>query len=443
MYTRDYHKKEFVKHRSQYNWKHYQAARNKVTIEMRKSKSNYFQQKIKDCEKIDPKATWKLINSLVGKSHKSNHVTEIELEGKNTVDGSEISEAFNDYFINIGPKLAAESTSNSSNNVHKYLKTDKLNYTFFSFENVLVDNVLLTLRHLQTSKSTGLDNISAKMLKIAANIIAPSLTYIFNLSLSTGIFIDDWKNARVNPIYKEGSRRNMGNYRPISILPILSKVFEKEVFRQIYQYFNVNLLLSKFQSGFRPDYSTLSALIQMCDNWFENMDNGKLTGVVFLDIRKAFDSIDHEILLEKLKFYGITGVEHDWFESYLTSRNQQTFVNGFLSTKKEIICGIPQGSILGPLLFLIYINDLPNCLESTIPCLYADDTQIFTSSHDTEDLIDKLNSDLVNVMDWLTVNKLQSHAKKTKFMLIGSAHNLSAKGNEVTNSISFPKVSRG
>jgi hypothetical protein len=357
MYTHDYHKKHFVKHRSQYHWKHYQAARNKVNIEMRKSKSNCFQQKIKDCENIDPKATWKLINSLVGKPQKSNHVTEIELDDKNTVDGSEISEAFNDYFINIGPKLAVESTSNSSNNIHKYLKTNKLNYLFFSFENVLVENVQLTLRHLQTSKSTGLDNISAKMLKIAANIIAPSLTYIFNLSLSTGIFIDDWKNAPVNPIYKEGSRRNMGNYRPISILPILSKVFEKEVFRQIYQYFNVNLLLSKFQSGFRPGYSTLSALIQMCDNWFENMDNGKLTAVVFLDIRKAFDSIDHEIFLEKLKFDGITGVEYEWFQSYLTARNQQTFVNDFLSSKKEIICGIPQGSILGPLLFLIYIND--------------------------------------------------------------------------------------
>ncbi len=130
MYTRDYHKKQFVKHRSQYHWKHYEAARNKVTTEMRKSKSNYFQQKIKDCEKIDPKATWKLINSLVGKSHKSNHVTEIEYEGKNTVDGSEISEAFNDYFINIGQKLAAESTSSSSNNVHKYLKTNELNYPF-------------------------------------------------------------------------------------------------------------------------------------------------------------------------------------------------------------------------------------------------------------------------------------------------------------------------
>ncbi len=135
-------------------------------------------------------------------------MTEIDYEGKNTVDGSEISEAFNDYFRNIGQKLAAESTSNSSNNVHKYLKTNKLNYPFFSFKNVSVDNVLQTLRHLQTSKSTGLGNISAKMLKIAANIIAPSLTYIFNLSLSTGIFIDGWKNARVNPTYKEGSRRD-------------------------------------------------------------------------------------------------------------------------------------------------------------------------------------------------------------------------------------------
>ena len=137
----------------------------------------------------------------------------------------------------------------------------------------------------------------------------------------------------------------------------------------------------------------------------------------------------------KLKSYGITGVEYDWFKSYLTARNQQTFVNGFPSTKKEIICGIPQGSILGPLLFLIYINDLPNCLESTVPGLYADDTQIFASSHDTKDLIEKLNSDLVIIMDWLNVNKLQSHAKKTKFMLIGSPHNLKTKGNEVTNSI--------
>ena len=434
MYVRDYHKKQFIKHKSQYHWKLYQTARNKINIEIRKSKSKYYQQKIEECEKTNPKATWRLINSLTGTSYKSNYVTEIELDNGSVVSGSDLSEAFNDYFINIGPKLAAESTSNSTNDVDKYLKISKLNLPFFNFGNLSTENVLSTLKHLQTSKSTGLDNIPAKMLKIAAHVLAPSLTYIFNVSLSTGIFVDDWKDARVNPIYKEGSRRNIGNYRPISILPIISKVFEKEVFRQLYEYFNENSLLSKFQSGFRPGYSTLSALIQMCDSWFENMDNGKLTGVVFLDIRKAFDSIDHEILLKKLKFYGVVGTEYDWFQSYLTNRYQQTFLNGFLSKKKKIICGIPQGSILGPLLFLIYINDLPNYLESTVPCLYADDTQVFASSQDTSELADKLNSDLVNIMDWLTVNKLQSHAKKTKFMLVGSAYNLSIS-NDVTSSI--------
>ena len=255
MYVRDYHKKQFVKHRSQYHWKLYQTARNKVNIEMRKSKSRYYQQKIEECEKTNPKATWRLINNLTGKSHKSNYVTEIELDNGSVVSGSDISEAFNDYFINIGPKLAAESTSNSINNdVDKYLKNSKLNLPFFNFSDISIEDVLSTLKHLQTSKSTGLDNIPAKMLKIAAHVIAPSLTYIFNLSVSTGIFVDDWKDARVNPVYKEGCHRNIGNYRPVSILPIVSKVFEKEVFRQLYQYLNESSLLSKFQSGFRPLY---------------------------------------------------------------------------------------------------------------------------------------------------------------------------------------------
>ena len=234
-------------------------------------------------------------------------------------------------------------------------------------------------------------------------------------------------NARVTPIHKDGSKLVMGNYRPISVLPIISKIFEQEIFQQLYKYMNENNLISKFQSGFRPGYSTLSALIQMCDAWFNNMDNGELTGVVFLDIQKAFDSIDHNILLDKLKFYGMSQMEFKWFQSYFTDRYQQCQINGFLSKKEKIISGVPQGSILGPLLFLIYINDLPNCLKSTIPCLYADDTQIFTSSHDTAKLADSLNSDLENITDWLTVNKLQSHPNKTKMMVIGSRYNLNHK----------------
>ena len=274
------------------------------------------------------------------------------------------------------------------------------------------------------------------MLRIAADVIAPSLTFIFNLSLSTGIFVDDdRKNARVTPIHKDGSKLVMGNYRPISLLPIISKIFEQEFFQQLYKYMNENNLISKFQSGFRPGYSTLSALIQMCDAWFNNMDNGELTGVVFLDIQKAFDCIDHNILLDKLKFYGISQIELKWFHSYLTDRYQQCQINGFLCKKGKIISGVPQRSILGPLLFLIYINDLPNCLKSTIPCLYADDTQIFTSSHDTAKIADSLNSDLENITDWLTVNKLQSHPNKTKMMVIASRYNLNLKVSDFRSNI--------
>ena len=230
-------------------------------------------------------------------------------------------------------------------------------------------------------------------MRVAADVIALFLTFIFNLSLSTGEFVDDWKLA-------------IGNYRPISVLPIISKIFELEIFQQLYKYMNENNLISKFQSGFRLGYSTISALIQMCDVWFNNMVNDELTRVVFLDIQKAFDSIDRDILLDKLKFYGISQIELQWFQSYLTDRYQQCQINGFLSKKGKTICGVPQGSILGPL-FLICINDLLNCLKSTVPCLYADDTQIFTSSHDPAKIADSLNSDLENITNWLTVNDLR------------------------------------
>lgn len=156
----------------------------------------------------------------------------------------------------------------------------------FSFSPILVDSVNSTLKNLKASKSTGLDKIPAKILKLSSSVIAPSLTFILNLSLSTGIYINEWKHARVSPIFKSGNRRHCENYRPISILPVVSKIFEKEIFRQVYRYLTENSLLSEFQSGFRPKHSTIFALIQICDEWLENMDNGKLNGVVFLDIKR-------------------------------------------------------------------------------------------------------------------------------------------------------------
>ena len=203
--------------------------------------------------------------------------------------------------------------------------------------------------------------------------------------------------------------------------------------------------LSEFQSGFRPKHSTVTALIQMCDEWLENMDNGKLKGVIFLDIKKAFVSINHGILLNKMKKrFGISSIELKWFESYLTNREQQCSINEQLSSKKTITCGVPQGSILGPLLFLLYINDLPECLRSTTPCMYADDTQIFSSSYDANELTIKLNSDLAHVRNWLIENnlKLQMHPSKSKFMFIGSSYNLNNKNTEKPVVVNNIPVSR-
>ena len=158
-----------------------------------------------------------------------------------------------------------------------------------------------------------------------------------------------------------------------------------------------------------------------------------MTGVVFLDIRKAFDSVDHSILLEKVQFYGVADRELIWFKSYLTARQQQCLVNGCLSSQSSLLCGVSQGSILDPFVFLIYKNDLPNCLKFTTPCLYADDTQIYTSSFDSGVLANNINSDLKNLSDWLIVNKLQFHPLKTKLMVVGSTYNLNTKSGELSN----------
>ena len=231
----------------------------------------------------------------MGKNAKSNNINELLIDDISVSDPTFIVEELNDYFISIGSKLASEYENKTSTNVDDLSGNYTFNQssdTFLKFSPIHVDSVASTLRGLKACKATGLDKIPAKILKLSADIIEPSLTFIFNVSLATGIYIDEWKQARVTPIFKSEDERQCENYRPISILPVVSKVFEREIFRHLYSsYLTENSLLSKFQSGFRPKHSTATALIQMCDEWLENMDNGKLNGVVFLEIEKAFDSI--------------------------------------------------------------------------------------------------------------------------------------------------------
>jgi hypothetical protein len=256
-----------------------------------------------------------------------------------------------------------------------------------------------------------------------------------------GTFPEDWKCAKVTPIFKQGIRNEMNNYRPISVISVMAKAFERIVYNQLYAYMLEHDLLSEHQSGFRSLHSTATALLEATDSWAYNIDRGNINAVVFLDLKKAFDTVNHEILLSKLRNYGIHGVAYKWFKSYLEDRRQKCFVNGSLSKKCSLKCGITQGSML---LFLVFINDLPNCLSNSHPRMYADDTNLTYSGSDINTIQFHLNEDLENINEWLISNKLTLNMTKTEYMLIGSRQRLSTLSDNPSfeiNGIPLDRVS--
>jgi len=328
----------------------------------------------------------------------------------------------NNFFIEIGPTLTRNVTNVDTTYEEFLCATTKQ----FNFEEITSAHILSLLSKLCKSKATGLDKISAKLLREYPDLIAESLTIIFNQSLLTGIFPDDWKSARVTPLYKNsGKGNNPTNYQPISVIPVMAKVFERVVYDQLYHYLTANRILSRYQSGFRSLHSTVTALLEATDSWAMNIDRGLVNTVVFLDLKKAFDTVDHNILLKKLQYYGIRSSCHEWFTSYLNNRTQTCQINCSVSTSKLVKCGVPHGTILGPLLFLLYINDLPNCLYFSQPRMYADDTSLTFSSADLNCISDGLNYDLDGVFIWLSANKLTLNLTKTEFMLVASRQKLS------------------
>ena len=271
------------------------------------------------------------------------------------------------------------------------MNTQKTNFQFHVIDELQLGKVF---GKLKTSKGSGTDGIASCFLKMALPVISESLCDIFNFSIATGCFPDSWKIARVAPIFKSGQPDDRSNYRPISVLPVLARVFEKLIYNQLYDYLDKNKLLFLNQSGFRALHSAVTCLLNNTDDWYVNMDSGRYTANIFIDLKKAFDTVDHDILLAKLRKYGVDNLEFAWFSSYLTNRKQYCRVNGVSSKTEDIKCGVPQGSCLGPLLFLIYINDLPFSLKKGKVTMYADDTSISYSSKNMEDINQTLSSEL-------------------------------------------------
>ena len=288
------------------------------------------------------------------------------------------------------------------------------------------------------------DEIPPVVLKYLPDNIINALTYIFNLSLCQGKFVTAFRHAKVVPIHKKGDVQNLNNYRPISLLSSFSKILEKIVYRRLYSFFDRFNLFSNSQFGFRRGHSTSHANCLLVDKVAASFEKKLCTLGIFLDLSKAFDTINHKILLHKLDHYGIRGTALNWFMSYLTGRTQQVCYNGVASSNiNEINLSVPQGSILGPLLFIIYVNDFPNCLKYGTSLSFADDTSIFISGKTARTLFDKGNDELCNIDNWLVANKLFLNANKTKCVYFKTANSKTPPSdlNLVIRNIPIERVS--
>ena len=311
------------------------------------------------------KESWKTINQLLNKCSKTTNIESLKDDrGNIIVDNQEIVETMNKFFCSIGKDPVKNIKEKPNPLLSGEFQINKEGKTF-RFGAISEQNIGDAIGKIKTAKSFGHDNISSYFLKLALPRISGSLAHLFNTAIETSTFPDSLKIARVTPIFKEGEKFARSNYRPISVLPVIARLFEKLVFDQLYQYLDENGFLSPDQSGCRALHSTVTSLLKCTDDWYSGLDTGQMTGLIFIDLKKAFDTVDHEILCKELYLYGVQDRELAWFKSYLSNRKQFERANGVDSKIEEIDIGVPQGSCLGSLLFLVYINDLSLAIQNS------------------------------------------------------------------------------
>lgn len=409
----DQHLKDMLKHVS-----------NKVTTLKKKCKKMYFDNLLNN---TPHSKLWRQINNIFGNTAKSDTIALVE-NGQKINNTQVICEIFNNYFSSVGQRLAdsiqVDTRVNPLSNLRHVASTIFLHPAS-------INEVTLLINDLARNKCPGPDRITADVVKDNSDIFSRILADSFNKILETASYPECLKIARVVPIFKSGDVCDASNYRPISTLCIFNKILEKLLVNRIVPFLKQHNVLYNFQYGFRQGSSTATAAAELLDDIIKGIDAKQFVGALFLDLRKAFDTLDHSILLRKLEAYGIRGIAHDILRSYLQDRKQFVSIGDSQSSLKFIKVGVPQGSNIGPLLFLLYVNDLSRLQLKGIPRLFADDTALFYPHFDVETIVRDMNEDLTTLLQYFSSNLLSLNVAKTKYMIFHSSRKVVQQHSQV------------
>ena len=395
----------------------YNRARNRVGREIQKAKRSHNKTYF-EAHKTNIRKTWEGIRKIVNvKKPADFSISQLNVGGRIVDDPVSVANSINSFFAGVGPETE-KSVPKIPNMSPSMFMGDRNQFNLIIAH--ISEKEILDIIKALANKSSGPASIPLRLLVAVADLIVVPLCHIINLSFSSGVFPDVLKVAKVIPLHKGGSTQELNNFRPISLLSIFDKIIEKLMHKRLYHFLEVHKILYENQFGFQKKNSTAHSLIEITEKFKESIDNGKYGCGIFIDLKKAFDTVNHNILLTKLEHYGVRGSILKWFESYLTNRKQYVFYNGVSSDIASITCGVPQGSVLGPLLFLIYINDLPNISSKLLFFLFADDTNIYYESDDLVELEKTVNNELKLLSLWLNLNRLALNVSKTNFVIFRS-----------------------
>ena len=396
-----------------YDLNAYKRYCNLLTMLLRTSKSSYFKAKFDEC-KQDLRKTWAIINNTINPGKKRSQILKLCINNQILTETQKIAEALNSHFAGVGLALQNALPFRDETRFRRYLPPRILNSIFLS--PTTCTEVKDIIKDIKNTKGNS-HSLSPRILKENSNALSFPISLIFNNMIICGHYPDVLKIACVTALFKSGDELDPNNYRPISSLPLLNKIFEKLLHKRLTFFLESYSIFTDKQYGFRKNMNTNDAVNNLLDNIYNAMDDSDFLGAVFIDLSKAFDTVPHNLLLHKLEHYGIRGNALNLLESYLSNRKQFVSIEGIKSSMQDVKIGVPQGSVLGPLLFLLYINDLPNSVNNVNSILFADDTTMFARDNDVYDLCNTISSDMLLVKEWLIANSLTLNESKSYYII--------------------------